>query len=83
MRRIDDGLSQGPADAYFRAGHALATYLSLDFAPDILDPALLRPGRFDRRVVLDRPDMTGREKILEVHSRGKPLGKDVDLTALA
>jgi cell division protease FtsH len=51
--------------------------------PDILDPALLRPGRFDRRVVLDRPDMTGREKILEVHSRGKPLGKDVDMTALA
>ncbi len=51
--------------------------------PDILDPALLRPGRFDRRVVLDRPDMQGRVKILEVHVRGKPLGKDVDLTALA
>jgi len=51
--------------------------------PDILDPALLRPGRFDRRVVLDRPDMRGREKILEVHARGKPLGKDVDLSVLA
>jgi len=51
--------------------------------PDILDPALLRPGRFDRRVVLDRPDMKGREKILEVHVRGKPLGSDVDLAALA
>jgi cell division protease FtsH len=51
--------------------------------PDILDPALLRPGRFDRRVVLDRPDMTGRKKILEVHVRGKPLGRDVDLEALA
>ena len=51
--------------------------------PDILDPALLRPGRFDRRVVLDRPDMKGREKILQVHVRGKPLGKDVDLAALA
>jgi cell division protease FtsH len=51
--------------------------------PDILDPALLRPGRFDRRVVLDRPDMVGREKILKVHVRGKPLGKDVDLEALA
>ena len=51
--------------------------------PDILDPALLRPGRFDRRVVLDRPDMKGREKILEVHVRGKPLGRDVDLAALA
>jgi cell division protease FtsH len=51
--------------------------------PDILDPALLRPGRFDRRVVLDRPDMNGREKIIQVHVRGKPLGRDVDLTALA
>jgi cell division protease FtsH len=51
--------------------------------PDILDPALLRPGRFDRRVVLDRPDMKGREKILAVHVRGKPLGPDVDLAALA
>ena len=51
--------------------------------PDILDPALLRPGRFDRRVVLDRPDMNGREEILKVHVRGKPLGKDVDLAALA
>ncbi len=51
--------------------------------PDILDPALLRPGRFDRRVVLDRPDMQGREQILKVHVRGKPLGKDVDLASLA
>jgi cell division protease FtsH len=51
--------------------------------PDILDPALLRPGRFDRRVVLDRPDMNGREKILRVHMRGKPLGPDVDIEALA
>jgi cell division protease FtsH len=51
--------------------------------PDILDPALLRPGRFDRRVVLDRPDMSGRKKILEVHVRGKPLGRDVDLEAIA
>ncbi len=51
--------------------------------PDILDPALLRPGRFDRRVVLDRPDMNGRKRILEVHVRGKPLGRDVDLGVLA
>ena len=51
--------------------------------PDILDPALLRPGRFDRRVVLDRPDWLGRKKILEVHSRGKPLTANVDLEALA
>jgi len=51
--------------------------------PDVLDPALLRPGRFDRRVILDRPDMRGREAILEVHARGKPLGPDVDLKTLA
>ena len=51
--------------------------------PDILDPALLRPGRFDRRVVLDRPDMVGRKAILEVHTRGKPLGDDVNLIAVA
>jgi cell division protease FtsH len=51
--------------------------------PDILDPALLRPGRFDRRVVLDRPDMRGREQILKVHARGKPLGTDVQLNVVA
>jgi cell division protease FtsH len=51
--------------------------------PDILDPALLRPGRFDRRVVLDRPDIRGREAILNVHVKGKPLEKDVDLKVLA
>ena len=51
--------------------------------PDILDPALLRPGRFDRRVVLDRPDRRGREAILAVHVRGKPLAEDVELTVLA
>ena len=51
--------------------------------PDILDPALLRPGRFDRRVVLDRPDIKGREAIMQVHVRGKPLAEDVDLRTLA
>jgi cell division protease FtsH len=51
--------------------------------PDILDPALLRPGRFDRRVVIDRPDKNGRKAILEVHVRGKPLARDVDLEVLA
>ena len=51
--------------------------------PDILDPALLRPGRFDRRVVLDLPDINGRKAILEVHCKGKPLGDDVDLERLA
>jgi cell division protease FtsH len=51
--------------------------------PDILDPALLRPGRFDRRTVLDRPDIRGREEILKIHVRGKPLGDGVDLRTLA
>jgi cell division protease FtsH len=51
--------------------------------PDILDPALLRPGRFDRRVVLDRPDVRGREAILKVHIKGKPLAPDIDTTILA
>jgi cell division protease FtsH len=51
--------------------------------PDILDPALLRPGRFDRQVVLDRPDIRGRQAILDVHSKGKPLDEDVDVQVLA
>jgi len=51
--------------------------------PDILDPALLRPGRFDRRVTLDRPDMHGREEILKVHVKGKPLDPSVELAVLA
>jgi cell division protease FtsH len=51
--------------------------------PDILDPALLRPGRFDRQVVVDRPDRKGRVQILEVHTRGKPLAKHIDLDNLA
>ncbi|MCZ2126413.1 MAG: ATP-dependent zinc metalloprotease FtsH [Anaerolineales bacterium] len=51
--------------------------------PDILDPALLRPGRFDRRVTLDRPDVKGREAILKVHSKGKPLDANADLASIA
>ena len=51
--------------------------------PDILDPALLRPGRFDRQVVVDRPDLRGREAILEVHAKGKPLADGLDLKVLA
>ena len=51
--------------------------------PDILDPALLRPGRFDRQIVVDRPDRKGRKQILEVHTRGKPLSQNIDLDALA
>jgi cell division protease FtsH len=50
---------------------------------DVLDPALLRPGRFDRQIVVDRADFRGREKILEVHARNKPLGREVSLTTLA
>ncbi len=51
--------------------------------PDILDPALMRPGRFDRQVIVGRPDIKGREDILKVHARGKPLASDVDLSVIA
>ena len=51
--------------------------------PDILDPALLRPGRFDRQIVVDRPDRNGRKKILEVHAKGKPLASEIELDTLA
>ncbi|MFF0265390.1 ATP-dependent zinc metalloprotease FtsH [Kribbella sp. NPDC004536] len=51
--------------------------------PDVLDPALLRPGRFDRQIAVDAPDLPGRQKILKVHARGKPMAQDVDLTAVA
>jgi cell division protease FtsH len=51
--------------------------------PDILDPALLRPGRFDRQIVVDRPDRKGRQRILDVHTRGKPLAPDIETEALA
>jgi len=51
--------------------------------PDILDPALLRPGRFDRHIVVDRPDIKGRSAILEVHAKGKPIADDIDLEVLA
>jgi cell division protease FtsH len=51
--------------------------------PDILDPALLRPGRFDRQIVVDRPDRNGRKKILEVHAKGKPLATEIELDTLA
>lgn len=51
--------------------------------PDVLDPAILRPGRFDRRIVIDLPDITGREEILKIHSKNKPLSSDVDLKTVA
>ena len=51
--------------------------------PDVLDPALLRPGRFDRQIGVEAPDLTGRETILKVHARGKPMGPDVDLRSIA
>jgi len=61
----------------------LTIVLAATNRPDVLDPALLRPGRFDRRVVVDRPELAAREAILKVHTKGKPLGADVDLHALA
>src|SRR6476659_5385662 len=51
--------------------------------PDVLDPALLRPGRFDRQIVVDAPDLRGREGILKVHIRNKPMAEDVNITTLA
>ncbi|WP_141566816.1 AAA family ATPase, partial [Streptococcus sobrinus] len=51
--------------------------------PDILDPALLRPGRFDRQITVDRPDVNGREAVLKVHARNKPLAEDINLRAIA
>ena len=50
---------------------------------DVLDPALLRPGRFDRKIVVDRPDLQGRKEILKIHSRNKPLDPEVDLNVIA
>lgn len=57
--------------------------LSATNRPDVLDPALLRPGRFDRRIVVDSPDLGGREGILQIYAKGKPMADDVDLTELA
>ena len=68
-------------DGFTRNDHTIV--LAATNRPDVLDSALLRPGRFDRRVVIDRPEVTARQAILEVHTRGKPLGADVDLRALA
>jgi len=62
---------------------ALTVVLAATNRPDVLDPALLRPGRFDRRVMVDRPELAARESILKVHARGKPLAPDVDLRAVA
>jgi cell division protease FtsH len=61
----------------------LTIVLAATNRPDVLDPALLRPGRFDRRVIIDRPELKARAAILEVHTRGKPLAPDVDLTEIA
>jgi cell division protease FtsH len=66
----------------FESNEAVAV-LGATNRPEILDPALLRPGRFDRRVAVQPPDRTGRRKILEVHTRGMPLAEDVDLETLA
>ncbi len=66
----------------FDAGSGVVV-LAATNRPDILDSALLRPGRFDRRVGVDRADVRGREAILKIHSRGKPMGEDVDVAAVA
>src|SRR5205823_13115707 len=65
------------------AANAGVIVLSATNRPDVLDRALLRPGRFDRQVVVDAPDTDGREAILRVHTRGKPLAKNVDLRRIA
>jgi cell division protease FtsH len=62
---------------------ATCIVLAASNRPDVLDPALLRPGRFDRRIVLDLPDLKEREEILKIHCRGKPLASDVDLKEIA
>ena len=66
----------------FEAGHSVVVLAATNRA-DVLDPALLRPGRFDRQVTVDRPDKVGREAILKVHVQGVPLAEDVDLAAIA
>lgn len=68
-------------DGFSRNDHTIV--LAATNRPDVLDQALLRPGRFDRRVVIDRPELEAREAILKVHTRNKPLSDDVNLTALA
>ena len=64
-------------------GHEAVIVLAATNRPDVLDPALLRPGRFDRHVTLDLPDRTAREAILKVHCKGKPLAEDVDVAVIA
>lgn len=64
-------------------GNATVILIAATNRPDVLDPALLRPGRFDRQITVDRPDVKGREKILQVHSANKPLEPDVEYGALA
>ncbi|HJQ76701.1 MAG TPA: ATP-dependent zinc metalloprotease FtsH [Acidimicrobiia bacterium] len=65
------------------AGNTGVIVMAATNRPDILDPALLRPGRFDRQITVDAPDVESREAILAVHARGKPLGEDIDLGVLA
>jgi cell division protease FtsH len=67
----------------FAVGEATVIVLAATNRPEVLDPALLRPGRFDRQVLVDRPDLSGRELILNIHAQKVKLGKDVDLKAIA
>ena len=71
------------AEAYGFDSREGVIVLAATNRPDVLDPALLRPGRFDRQIVVDAPDLRGREGILRVHMRNKPMADDVDITALA
>lgn len=67
----------------FTVGEATVIVLAATNRPEILDPALLRPGRFDRQVLVDRPELLGREAILNIHAQKVKLGKDVNLKAIA
>merc|ERR1719399_1587820 len=82
-----DGATRGATDEGGKAGGGAAQsgviVLAATNRADMLDAALLRPGRFDRRVTVDLPDREGREQILRVHAKEKPLREDVDLSALA
>src|SRR6058998_795500 len=77
------GLGGGHDEREQTLNQLLVEMDGFEMKDDILDPALLRPGRFDRQIVVDRPDRKGRSKILEVHTRGKPLAREIDIDALA
>ena len=79
----DRDFATPPSPALMTEHEQLIVVLAATNRPDVLDPALLRPGRFDRRVIVDRPELTARRAILGVHAKSEPLGSDVDLQAIA